>query len=87
MRFTLASCFFLLPALARAATTRTKVVILGAGMSGIGAAKTLALRHGITNFVIVDAQSVIGGRLHDVPFSGVRIEIGANWVRIRRGNG
>ncbi|RUS13595.1 amine oxidase [Endogone sp. FLAS-F59071] len=78
MRFT---CLFLLPALAHAAIIRTKVVILGAGMSGIAAAKTLALNHGITDFVIVDGQSVIGGRLHDVPFSGVRVELGANWVQ------
>lgn len=41
---------------------KTKVVILGAGASGISAAKSLS-KAGMQDYVIVDAQSFIGGKL------------------------
>ena len=58
---------------------KTKVLILGAGLAGIKAAKTL-LDKGITDFLILDGKNYTGGRIHAVPFMGLNIEAGANWV-------
>ena len=57
----------------------TKILILGAGLSGITAAKTL-LDKGITDFLILDGKNYTGGRIHAVPFAGLNIEAGANWI-------
>lgn len=46
---------------AESAHIKTKVVILGAGASGISAAKSLS-NAGMQDYVIVDAQSFIGGK-------------------------
>ena len=56
-----------------------KVLILGAGAAGITAAKTL-YDQGITDFLVLEAQDYIGGRMKQVPFSGMKIEEGANWI-------
>ena len=58
---------------------KTKVLILGAGLSGITAAKTL-LDKNITEFLILEGKSYTGGRIHAVPFAGLNIEVGANWI-------
>jgi len=55
------------------------VLILGAGMAGISAAKTLR-ELGITNIMVVEGADRIGGRVKDVDFGGVNVEVGANWV-------
>ena len=59
---------------------KTKVLILGAGLSGIKAAKIL-LDKGITDFLIIEGQNYTGGRIHAVPFGGLNIEAGANWIQ------
>ena len=59
---------------------KTKVLILGAGLSGIKAAKTL-LDKGITDFLFLEGQNYTGGRIHAVPFAGLKIEAGANWIQ------
>ncbi|XP_047073276.1 polyamine oxidase 1-like [Lolium rigidum] len=56
-----------------------KVIIVGAGMSGISAGKRMA-EAGITDFVILEATDRIGGRIHKTKFAGVNVEMGANWV-------
>ena len=56
------------------------VLILGAGMSGIAAAKTL-FDNGVTNFIILEARDEIGGRMRAVDFAGVKVEAGANWIQ------
>ena len=58
---------------------KTKVLILGAGLSGIKAAKTLLDRN-ITDFLILEGKHYIGGRIHAVPFAGFNIDAGANWI-------
>lgn len=55
------------------------VIIVGAGFSGISAAKTLS-DAGITSIVILEATNRIGGRICKVPFAGINVEKGANWV-------
>jgi len=43
------------------------VLILGGGVSGIIAARTLN-ENGLTNFRIVEARNELGGRLYSIPF-------------------
>ena len=59
---------------------KTKVLILGAGLSGITTAKTL-LNKNITDFLILEGKNYTGGRIHAVPFAGLNIEAGANWIQ------
>ncbi|KAI9091244.1 flavin-containing amine oxidoreductase-domain containing protein [Phlyctochytrium arcticum] len=62
---------------------RTKVLILGAGVSGIAAARSL-VENNIEDFLVLEARpDVIGGRVHDIqwpPKMDNRVEIGANWI-------
>ncbi|XP_073006081.1 LOW QUALITY PROTEIN: polyamine oxidase 1 [Typha latifolia] len=55
------------------------VIIVGAGFSGISAAKTLS-DAGITDILILEATDHIGGRIHKTNFAGINVEMGANWV-------
>ncbi|KAL2634582.1 hypothetical protein R1flu_006061 [Riccia fluitans] len=55
------------------------VIIIGAGMSGIAAGKTLT-ENGITNFLILEATNRVGGRIRNSDFAGYKVELGANWV-------
>ena len=57
----------------------TEFLILGGGMSGISAGKTLH-NGGYTNFIILEARDKVGGRLKAVDFAGVKVEVGANWI-------
>ena len=63
------------------AKKKTKVLILGAGLSGITAAKTL-LEKNITDFYVLEGRDYIGGRIHAVQFEGVTVETGANWLHL-----
>ena len=63
----------------RTKTRRTKVLILGAGVAGLVAAKTLQA-NGISDFLILEAQDYIGGRFKQRSFAGVKLEEGANWI-------
>ena len=47
--------------------------------AGIMAASTLS-KHGIDDFLILEATDRVGGRLHQKQFEGYTVEIGANWV-------
>jgi len=58
---------------------RTKVAILGGGMAGVIAARTLS-QNGISNFLIIEAEPVLGGRIKETIFGGYTIELGANWI-------
>ena len=50
-----------------ASSSHTQVLILGGGVSGIIAARTLH-EQGITDFKIVEARSELGGRVRDYAF-------------------
>ena len=59
----------------------SEVLILGAGITGISVAKTLS-ENGITDFLILEAEDGIGGRVKNTVLkSGVRVELGANWIQ------
>ena len=63
----------------------SKVLILGAGMSGITAAKTLH-ENGIKDFTILEGYERIGGRMRKAEFADTIIELGANWVQGLKNN-
>lgn len=65
---------------------QASVAILGAGMAGITAAQALS-NASITDFVIVDVNPYIGGRVKSAKFgkdsdgNPYTVELGANWVQ------
>ena len=64
-----------------------KVLILGGGVAGVIAARTLH-QNGIDDFLIVDALDRLGGRMMNYAFAGKTIELGPNWVAgTQTGNG
>jgi predicted NAD/FAD-dependent oxidoreductase len=54
------------------------VIIIGAGVSGLAAAKRLQER-GIS-YLILEGSHRVGGRLCSKSWNGATIELGANWV-------
>ncbi|KAF2314692.1 hypothetical protein GH714_030041 [Hevea brasiliensis] len=64
---------------AASASESPTVIVIGAGMSGISAAKTLH-EGGIHDILILEATPRIGGRLKKTQFSGLTVELGANWL-------
>lgn len=59
--------------------SRSSVIVIGAGISGIAAAKVLAA-NGIEDMVILEASDRIGGRIRKEKFGGVSVELGAGWI-------
>ncbi|KAH9299336.1 hypothetical protein KI387_031018, partial [Taxus chinensis] len=57
----------------------TNVIIVGAGISGIMAAKVLT-ENGVKDFIILEATDRIGGRLSKCQFGKQTVEIGAGWI-------
>ncbi|KAM9305653.1 peroxisomal N(1)-acetyl-spermine/spermidine oxidase-like [Gastrophryne carolinensis] len=63
-----------------------RVVIVGAGFAGLGAASTLA-KHGFNNLVILEALDRAGGRVHThKPFGTEALELGATWIHGQKDN-
>eukprot|EP01084_Bolivina_argentea_P067978 123713_1 len=56
------------------------VIIMGAGMAGISAAKTL-YESGVTNILIIEAQDYIGGRMKTVNFGDYNVNQGSTWIQ------
>lgn len=63
---------------AKSEVIETDFVVIGAGMSGIKAADVL--HQAGENFVVVEGDSIIGGRVKEVDFQGYTVELGANWI-------
>lgn len=61
------------------------VLVLGGGISGIAAAKTLS-DLGIKDFIILEGTDRIGGRMRKMSFHNTTIELGANWIQGVKGN-
>ncbi|XP_032672835.1 uncharacterized protein LOC116844858 isoform X2 [Odontomachus brunneus] len=64
---------------------RVKIIIVGAGASGIAAASRL-LQEGISDFVVLEANDRIGGRINTVDFGDNAVDLGAQWVHGETGN-
>ncbi|PSS24450.1 Polyamine oxidase [Actinidia chinensis var. chinensis] len=58
---------------------RSTVIIVGAGVSGISAAKVLA-ENGVDDIVILEASNRIGGRIRKEEFGGLSVELGGGWI-------
>lgn len=58
--------------------TSQKILIVGAGLSGISAAAKL-MENGYNDIVILEAEDRIGGRIHSVPFGNGFIDLGGQW--------
>lgn len=63
---------------------RKKVVVVGAGMAGLGAARVL--REAGCRVVVIEARDRVGGRVHTVEKFGTRVDLGASWIHDSRGN-
>ncbi|MFM9140633.1 MAG: flavin monoamine oxidase family protein [Solirubrobacterales bacterium] len=63
---------------------RRRVVVIGAGMAGLGAARVLKDRR--IDVVLLEARERIGGRVHTVERFGTKIDLGASWIHDSRGN-
>ena len=57
-----------------------KVLILGAGMAGVTAAYSLQ-QNGTSDFIILEAQDRMGGRMRTDMFAGIRVNVGATWMQ------
>lgn len=66
-------------------TSAEKIIIIGAGASGIATASTL-LEHNITDFIILEAENRIGGRIHSFHLGNSIIDLGAQFVHGEKGN-
>lgn len=73
------------PPLARAASRRDPVVVVGAGMAGLAAAGELR-RAGLAALV-VEARGRVGGRIHTSrAWPGIPLDLGASWIHGYEGN-
>ena len=57
---------------------KNKVLVIGAGISGLAAAKNL--NDSGYDVTILEAKDRIGGRLYTDRSLGVPLEVGANWI-------
>ncbi|XP_025833151.1 spermine oxidase-like [Agrilus planipennis] len=67
------------------ATDQHSVIIVGAGSSGIAAATKL-LENNFTDFIILEAENRIGGRIFTVPFGNGLVDLGAQWCHGQKDN-
>ena len=62
------------------------VVILGAGIAGLNAARTLC-QHGVHDILVIEAKQAIGGRISTIRApNDVTLELGAGWLHGTDGN-
>jgi monoamine oxidase len=60
---------------------KIKYLIIGAGISGLAAGRKLLKEHDEENFLILEAQDRVGGRIHTVKSSlGYEADLGASWI-------
>lgn len=68
------------------ANTNTDVIVVGAGMSGISAARYLANKK--VKSIVLEARSRIGGRINTWTFKdGSKVDLGAAWIHGTEGEG
>lgn len=62
-----------------------KIIVIGAGASGIAAATKL-YENGFNNLIVLEAENRIGGRLHTIPFASNVVDMGAQWCHGEKDN-
>ncbi|ESO03800.1 hypothetical protein HELRODRAFT_191961 [Helobdella robusta] len=63
-----------------------KVVVIGGGLAGISAAKTL-IQNGVQDVLLIEAKDRLGGRVHTIIHDdGGPLELGAQWIHGEKGN-
>ncbi|KAI1887523.1 hypothetical protein AGOR_G00191190 [Albula goreensis] len=62
-----------------------RIVVIGAGLAGLAAAKTL-LENGLTDVTVLEASDRIGGRVLSVQQGQATLELGATWIHGAHGN-
>ena len=65
-------------------TERRQVIVIGAGIAGLAAARTLADRG--HDAVLLEARDRIGGRIWTSRWSDAAIDLGASWIHGVDGN-
>jgi monoamine oxidase len=65
-------------------TEHTKVIVIGAGIAGLAAARTLADKN--IDVLILEARDRIGGRMWTDNSLGVPLDLGASWIHGINGN-
>ncbi|CAB4875003.1 unannotated protein [freshwater metagenome] len=66
------------------AARRKRVIVIGAGLAGLGAAATLRAQG--FDVTVVEARKRIGGRVNTVERFGTSVDLGAAWIHDSRGN-
>ena len=66
------------------AAGRKRVIVIGAGLAGLGAAATLRAQG--FEVTVVEARERIGGRVNSVEHFGTTVDLGAAWIHDSRGN-
>ncbi|NDH64633.1 MAG: FAD-binding protein, partial [Alphaproteobacteria bacterium] len=61
-----------------------RVIVVGAGLAGLGAAATLRAQG--FEVTVVEARERIGGRVDSVEHFGTTVDLGAAWIHDSRGN-
>lgn len=62
-----------------------KIVIIGAGVSGVAAATKL-IENGFTSVVLLEAENRVGGRINTIAFGDNIVELGAQWCHGEKDN-
>ncbi|XP_017071711.1 spermine oxidase [Drosophila eugracilis] len=65
--------------------TSARILIIGAGTSGIAAATRL-LQNNFQNVQILEAENRIGGRINTIPFGDNVVDMGAQWCYGKQSN-
>jgi len=72
------------PSAATGSATTADVIVVGAGMAGLSAARRLA--DAGRRVIVLEANSVVGGRLRTDRSLGVAFDLGASWIHGTEGN-
>ncbi|XP_051940676.1 spermine oxidase [Hippocampus zosterae] len=62
-----------------------RVVVIGAGVAGLAAARVL-LKRGFTDVTVLEALDRIGGRVQSIDYGETALELGATWIHGGNGN-
>ena len=70
---------------AKSVKKNPKIIIVGAGLSGLTAAVKL-IENGFDDIMILEAENRIGGRIHSVEFNEGFVDLGGQWVHGEKNN-